>query len=173
MARDMDIEDMEWLVRSRSEVQKLLLLLFNIAKEEPPLSSLLKLQIQLLIAVCFALWRAVFLAHGNRSFSTIDSDALKFLEILVRDNAIGYVQDRDSKGWTFGYYVNDAYFRLEYYDKKFRKLKPPHSTRVTAYLDAQSNAQSAGSNSHVAWTHAYEAAVDAAKALTKAIAGTA
>jgi hypothetical protein len=169
MTTDMNSKDMEWLVDSRSNVQNLLLVLWHIAKEEPLSTASLQLQHQLLVATCFALWRAVFLAHGERTTETITTHATKFLETLVRDNMIGYTQDRESKAWTFGYYVNDAFFRLEYYHKTFHKLSEPHASRVTAYLVAQSTENGGELDAHLEWTHAYEAALDAAKKLADAI----
>ena len=169
MTEDISSGDMEWLVASRSGVQDLLMVLWHIAKESSPQTPALRLQHELLIATCFALWRAVFLAHGERNSSTISAHAVTFLETLVRDNMIGYTQDSRSKAWTFGYYTNDAYFRLDYYHKKLNKLGDPHAKRVSDYLDAQALPQPSEPDAHLAWTHAYEAALYAANQLAEAI----
>jgi hypothetical protein len=168
MTTGTDTKDMQWLVKSRSEVQDLLLALWTIAKDGCLRTSSQKLQFELLIATCFALWRSVFLAHGERTSSSINEHATKFLETLVRDNAIAYSQDRDSKAWTFGYYINDAYFRLEYYDRIFSKLTPPHAERVAAFLAAQGKPVASEWDAHLAWTQAFDAALDAAHILERA-----
>ena len=37
---------------------------------------------------------------------------MNFIQTVVRDNAIGFPQDRASRDWTSGYYYNDAKYRL-------------------------------------------------------------
>ena len=118
------------------------------------------------MAIGFALWRAAFLAEGERSWETIENNTVTFLETLVRDNAIGYVQDRKSKVWTFGYYINDAYFRLAYLHEKLHKLDQNHANRVVAFLDVQKTKGDSEPNSHVAWNHAYKATLDAFRNLS-------
>ena len=35
-----------------------------------------------------------------------------FLETVIQDNAIAYTQERNSREWTFGYYLNNAAMRM-------------------------------------------------------------
>ena len=37
----------------------------------------------------------------------------EFLKLLIMDNAINYAQDKKTKSWMAGYYVNNAFFRIE------------------------------------------------------------
>ena len=158
--------DLEWLVASRSRIQHFLFKLYSFEKERDNSDPSQLLQFQMLMGVGFALWRAAFLADGERSWETIDEDAITFLETLVRDNAIGYPQDRTSKRWTFGYYVNDAYLRLAYFHEKLHSLKKNQAEQVMAFLDIQRTKEKNEPNSHIAWDHAYEAALDAFKNLS-------
>ena len=71
----------------------------------------------LLVGTCFSLWRAVFLADDGVTGvgeppQNIYQHAIKFLEKIIVDNAIGYTQDKSARLWTFGYYVNNACYRL-------------------------------------------------------------
>jgi hypothetical protein len=65
-----------------------------------------------LTSVSFSLWRAVFLADRTDVEEATFSDALKFLELLISDNAISYAQDKLTREWTFVYYINNARARL-------------------------------------------------------------
>ena len=153
--------DLEWLVDSRSKIQHLLLDLYAFGGKISADDVSRTLAFQLLTAIGFALWRAAFLADDDRSWPEITKDASTFLGTLVRDNAIGYTQDRTSKRWTFGYYINDAYLRLDYFHRQLRSLEPAHVDRVAAFLEAQGTRSESEPDSHVAWDHAYEAALDA------------
>ena len=37
----------------------------------------------------------------------------EFLGTVIRDNAINFPQDRDTREWTVGYYLNNANLRLQ------------------------------------------------------------
>ena len=65
-----------------------------------------------LTSVSFSLWRAVFLADRSDIQGSDLSHAVQFLEMLISDNAISYVQDKTAREWTFIYYVNNARMRL-------------------------------------------------------------
>jgi len=43
----------------------------------------------------------------------VQSSAQDFLLTLVTDNAISYYQEARAHAWTSGFYLNDAYFRLD------------------------------------------------------------
>ena len=157
------LQRLEWLVDSRSRIHRLLLHIYSAKKGATTSDQSQVLQFQMLVAIGFALWRAAFLADGDRSPLTIDEKATNFLETLIRDNAIGYAQDRTNKEWTIGYYLNDAYFRLAYFHEKLHTLKETHAQRVVAFLDAQSTKTDVEPNADAAWDNAYEATLDAFK----------
>jgi hypothetical protein len=62
--------------------------------------------------------------------------------------------------------VNDAYFRLAYFNKHLQKLEQNHAERVVAFLDAQKTKRENEPNTHTAWDNAYEAASDAFKKMS-------
>lgn len=47
-------------------------------------------------------------------------DAEQYLGKIILDNAIGYLQDRNAREWTWHYYLNNARYRLE----KISKINP-------------------------------------------------
>ena len=111
MARKLDFS---WLVRQRSEIQELLLDLYQFGKNSPKRleDEFTRSVYHLLVGATFSLWRAVFLIEPETTTKQTVDDSVKFLEHLVRDNAINYTQDRNTRAWTAGYYVNGAYFRI-------------------------------------------------------------
>ena len=166
----MDLTDPKEFKRSverRSRIQYLLLELYSYGRDHlnRRVSSRV-LAFQMLSAVAFSLWRAAFLPGGERTWNKIESDAMKFLEVLIRDNAITFAQDRETRGWTFGYYLNSAYLRLAYLDKELLTLPSAHSTRINKFLKTQITKQKVEPNSYIAWDHAYEAATEAFRKLS-------
>jgi hypothetical protein len=159
-----ELANLDWLVDSRCKIQRLLFKLYAFAKQNPERVPQQTLQCQLLVAVGFALWRAAFLADGELTWENIDKASTSFLKELVEDNAIGYVQDRRNKNWTFGYYVNDAYLRLAQY-RQTLGLEPMHAQRAQAFLEAQIDAVD-GADAHAAWNQAYDAASSALNKLS-------
>lgn len=111
---------LEWPVIARARVSSLLLHLYSQIhrrKDEPPRpQDTLTL---LLVGAGFSLWRAAFLAQADRSPELMVSEAIRFLGILIRDNAIAFAQDRDNSAWSAGYYLNNAYFRLAFLRERF------------------------------------------------------
>jgi hypothetical protein len=63
---------------------------------------------QNLVAVCFSLWRAAFLADKTGTRHAVLQDARTFSGKMLTDNAITYPQDRSAREWTFNYYMNGA-----------------------------------------------------------------
>jgi hypothetical protein len=121
--------DFKWLVKSRSDIQNESLALYDFLCEKRSALDLNKDAASifgLLLGTTFSLWRAAFLADETRSKRSVLDDAQKFLEFLVRDNAIGYAQDQKAKNWTVGYYLNDARYRLLAINEKLPKLDGVH-----------------------------------------------
>lgn len=61
-----------------------------------------------MVAACFSLWRAAFLADKTGSRYAAINDAKTFLGKMLTDNAINYPQDRNAREWTFNYYMKNA-----------------------------------------------------------------
>src|SRR5438105_2695720 len=119
--------DFEWLVARRCDVQRFLFDLHKVGCD----NRFAQLETQravfeILIGVSFALWRSVFLLDLERPRDKVTSLGLSFLERLIRDNAIGYSQERDTRDWSGGYYLNDAYLRL----RLINELRAAHSSAV-------------------------------------------
>jgi hypothetical protein len=70
----------------------------------------------------------VFLAPNNpTSRSQIGKKGRGFLDKFVRDNTIGYRDEKAHREWSYGYYLNNARFRLLHVIKIRRgKLKARH-----------------------------------------------
>lgn len=79
-----------------------------------------------LTAVAFSLWRAAFLADKTGRRIEVFNDGRKFLEKLIEDNAIAYVQDKASQEWTFNYYTRNARSSLEMLHKYWLDVVPKY-----------------------------------------------
>jgi hypothetical protein len=107
---DLTPSHLEWLVKSRARNQHSALELFKLFAKYPALmkSKELSPTSQNLVAVCFSLWRAAFLADKTGTRHAVFEHARKFLGKMLIDNAITYPQDRSAREWTFNYYMNNA-----------------------------------------------------------------
>jgi hypothetical protein len=107
---------LEWLVRCRSQNQRTSLMLYklmtaNLARIRKD-AKLASIGVSL-VAICFNLWRAVFLSDTSDSVTADRIDpAINFLKTLISDNAIAYAQDKNARAWTFLSYLNNARYRL-------------------------------------------------------------
>lgn len=99
-----------WLVASRTANQTTALKLFTLLNEHADTIKRREFssKAQGLVSVCFSLWRAAFLADKGTTRSEVLADARSFLGKMLVDNAITYPQDRNARGWTFNYYMNNA-----------------------------------------------------------------
>jgi hypothetical protein len=110
-----DFDTAHWILSRRSQIQQDLLLLCEfLTKNSKALSGDHKLwyACDTSIGVAFSLWRAVFLVDVSQGRANALSHAEEFLVRLVRDNTITFQQDRDTREWTVGYYLNSAACRL-------------------------------------------------------------
>jgi hypothetical protein len=108
-------DNFRWLVKARASNQKSLLRLYRLAKgnsEKLHCDAMGRTLLTLLIGAGFSLWRAAFLTDTRRKWPMIIDDATRLLERLVRDNAVAYPQDRETREWMAGYYLNNAQWRL-------------------------------------------------------------
>jgi hypothetical protein len=121
---DDNISQLTWLVKKRSQIQTLLLALLEFANthkvalsqdEAPPLDTAQQDVFALYVGAGFSLWKAVFLygTDKDRTPSQIQLHAKELLGILVRDNAVGFPQEKVTRNWMGGYHLNNAWFRLD------------------------------------------------------------
>jgi hypothetical protein len=126
---DLSADHISWLVKSRSQNQEITLKLFLVMKDnEDELKNNWDLGnfAQALAGVCFSLWRAVFLSDIADEFEpnyTV-SAAQSFLGNLILHNMVAYPQDRNTRDWSYLYYINNARYRLEFFSKKHNDILP-------------------------------------------------
>ncbi len=84
--------------------------LFNLFERYPDAlkGAGLSRKAQSLVAACFSLWRAAFLADKTGLRRAVFEDARSFLAKMLVDNAITYPQDRGAREFTFNYYMTNA-----------------------------------------------------------------
>ena len=106
---------LEWLVKSRADNQSAAVKLFGLfdkyedkIKQRDDFAQFA----YNLVAICFSLWRAAFLADKMDNKEELFQNAKAFLEKILIDNAITYPTDRNAREWTFSYYVISAGDRL-------------------------------------------------------------
>jgi hypothetical protein len=107
---DLSPSHLRWLVASRAANQAAALRLFTLLSDhvEEIKTKELSTKAQHLVAACFSLWRAAFLADKATTRSEVQAAARTFLAKMLIDNAITYPQDRSTRNWTFNYYMNNA-----------------------------------------------------------------
>ncbi|MFO3797899.1 MAG: hypothetical protein ACK8QZ_11570 [Anaerolineales bacterium] len=109
------IEHLGWAIESRYRNQSCAVNLLGLFMEHEELwkTQTWSRAAQDLLAVSFSLWRAAFLADKTAKRVAVFSHGTEFLEKVIEDNAISYVQDRKSNEWTFNYYTRNARAALE------------------------------------------------------------
>ena len=92
---------LEWLVAARNKVQ---FLLFRLYEHWEMLPSFRR---QAALAAAFSLWRAAFLLvkEQDQPIERVDEAAKKFLERVIRTNAISFNDDLKMRYWSSIYYV--------------------------------------------------------------------
>ncbi len=112
LAKDDDLshQHLSWLVNSRTANQRAALWLFMLFEtySEQVKGREFSQKAQTMVAICFSLWRAAFLADKTGVRAAVLKDAKAFLGKMLTDNAITYPQDRSNREWTFNYYMNNA-----------------------------------------------------------------
>jgi hypothetical protein len=108
------IEHLAWAIEQRKEVQLTMLALYQFVQTHKAEHLTIDQQSMLnwLMGAAFSLWRAVFLAHSFRVPTSIYEAQAKFLGKVLEDNTITYPDDKASKDWTVGYYLENAEHRL-------------------------------------------------------------
>jgi hypothetical protein len=114
-ADDLSEEHLRWLVQSRRRNQEVTLELYLVIRTNAASieENIEYAQLaQQLAAIAFSLWRAVFLSDLTQDVENQMGDVRRFLGNLISHNAIAYQQDRNSREWTFQYYLDNARQRL-------------------------------------------------------------
>jgi hypothetical protein len=123
------LKHFSWAVDARARNQRSALRLYDLFTRHRPKWTSQKgaRAAQNLLAVTFSLWRAAFLADKTARRLNVFDEGVEFLERLIADNAISYVQDRKSKEWTFNYYTKNAKAALRELSEggfRYAKAKP-------------------------------------------------
>jgi hypothetical protein len=123
------LEHLQWAIESRAQNQRCAVRLLRLFMEyeEQWKTKRWAGAAQELLSVSFSLWRAAFLADKTAKRAAVFSHATNFLEKIIEDNAISYVQDRQCNEWTFNYYTRNARTALETLNKSW-----PEQVRVWA-----------------------------------------
>ena len=66
-----------------------------------------------LSGIAFSLWRSVFLSDLDGGMIDQMADLEDFLGNLISNNTIAYTQDKNTKEFTFRYYLKNAQQRLD------------------------------------------------------------
>jgi hypothetical protein len=107
----LETDNYTWLIKARALNQEVLLRLYRL-KVTDKSNRVSQYIYTLLVGAAFSLWRAAFLSDATRELDKITEDATKLLKRLIQDNAVAYPQDRDTREWMAGYYINNAIWRL-------------------------------------------------------------
>jgi len=117
-----DIAYLEWAILQRSNIQRTLLVLYDLARRSSleggwPIKEANSIFIEPyafdhFIAAAFSLWRAVFLTDTDRSWSITRKHQEEFLEKLLTTNAIAFADDYKLRAWTVRFYLEAAKARL-------------------------------------------------------------
>jgi hypothetical protein len=110
---------LEWAVPARGRVQTTMLELHKLGGHNPIKqfgNGSLAAIYNLLVGASFSLWRASFLADVPEDPEFVRETSLahaaKFLNKVLTDNTFTFAHDQVTNAWTFGYYLNNARFRL-------------------------------------------------------------
>jgi hypothetical protein len=157
---DLSPEHLTWLVKSRAANQQSALRLFDLFERYPKRISGRDFSktAQILVAVCFSLWRAAFLADKTGKRHAVVEHAKTFLGKMIIDNAITYPQDRNAREWTFNYYTDNAKGGLLTLAKRWNS--------VGAVLAAKRKVPKGSTTSQRRWNRYHDAFENAVECLT-------
>jgi hypothetical protein len=110
----------EWLIKARNLNQTLTFNLFKY-KEHEKKETQWKVY-SVLVGCTFSLWRAAPLNNIVKNKKQFREDAYELLNILVRDNAVTYTQDKKLEEWMAGYYLRNCYLRLMQIENKIKEF---------------------------------------------------
>lgn len=139
--KELDVEHLRWAIDQRGEIQKSLLAIYECIKRHHVSTANIDTQHMLnyLVGAAFSLWRAVFLADTFRNYEAIQKSQLGFLEKLLSDNSISFADDKNNRGWSVGYYLENSKLRLvqaAHYSDAHSKTKLTEELRSYLHLSA-------------------------------------
>jgi hypothetical protein len=104
-----DRRDLDWLVEARNRIQSLMLRLLQRWEELPSHRR------HAVLGAAFSLWRAVFLLvrDAEQALDPVDAAARKFLDRVVRTNAVTFSDDMRTRAWSSVYCVENAVQRIQ------------------------------------------------------------
>lgn len=144
------------VIDARRDVQKLLLEQHKFVTDKVNAELLggathdsLCRSLTLLVGAAFSLWRAAFLADDERERLIVLSHIQKFLRYLIRDNTIGFSQDRDTQTWTSIYYISSANMSLI----EIHRARPTLTGATTAEQDEFLNTVRDDISHITSWSH--------------------
>jgi hypothetical protein len=155
-----NLSQFEWAIPRRAKSQELMLRLYQYLGRNPQLETDAdsRRTFGLLVGAGFSLWRAVCLAQPDRDWGGnrgILSGAADLLEKVLETNAVLFGDEKRIEGWSVGYYLNNAYFRL---DSAIQRLPEAQMSPALSTF-AQQRARGITSDSpHEIWDTGYEAA---------------
>lgn len=144
----------DWLVKRRCNIQEFLLVLHKRLLRSKRKSKPRQI-LHLLLGVGFSLWRAAFLIHKHKKSQ--DDCAIEFLKTLIEENAIAFRQDKDASAWTVGYYLNDAYFRLQMAYQMLKSKNMKLGKTVDSFFEKQKKIDKIP-DPKKSWDNAYKSA---------------
>lgn len=128
MARRIDDrsdEHLTWLLDCRSanmQASKSLFLIIKTYSDAITSNPRLQEIAQELTGVVFSLWRSVFLSDLTGEIADHVADLEEFLGNLISNNTIAYPQDKNTKEFTFRYYLQNAQLRLSTMAEKMPEI---------------------------------------------------
>jgi hypothetical protein len=125
-------KDYRWLVEKRCDIQRLLSDLHDFGGIVEARADVERIRdpYHLLVGASFSLWRAVFLIEPDFDTKLVVEHSIKFVEKVVRDNTITFKTDQDLQAWSAGYYLNNAFFRIEELIKRWHSW---HGKSISAH----------------------------------------
>ncbi|MEK0450672.1 MAG: hypothetical protein RL088_2940 [Verrucomicrobiota bacterium] len=122
------VDHLKWAIKSRTKNQEGALVLLELFYEYGEQWKTLKWSraAQELLSVSFSLWRAAFLADKTAKRVDVFADGVEFLEKVIEDNSISYVQDKKCNEWTFNYYTRNARSALETLHRYWPEIAPKY-----------------------------------------------
>jgi hypothetical protein len=169
-----------WLVSARTDVQYLLVNVKSCVDHIDSSSSIVKSDVDLVrnAADCaFSLWRAVFLISEDFDNSRVIEQLQGFLKATIDDNSVQYMTDKHARFYTAGYYLRNAYLRLENCEQNLTHKIPPkdQSAALKKFVMAsevllQSRSALAKSNVPTLYRQLFESTLDASIKLVELLA---
>lgn len=152
--------ELEWLIGSRADLQRLLVDILFFLKENPKLEAFgneHRSTVSLFVGAGFSLWRAAFLVDADRSGDSITSDAQDLLAKLIAENTISFQDDRRMRNWTVGYYLNNARHRIARIIQTKLALETSELDDVREFTEFHSGSFDLQTDSRRAWQVCFDA----------------